>query len=157
MKRTTSAATLVAALLLGPVAVAGTATAETYYPNCKAAFAAGQSNILRGEAGYRAPLDRDDDGVACEAGDPASAHGGTGSSAQGVSASLPSDEEHQGAGSSSSSTGSSADQVAVVPQGGAETGDGSTAGHAGWWVGGTVLAALAGLVTARRMRVGSRG
>ena len=37
-----------------------------YYKNCSAARAAGAAPILRGEAGYRSALDRDDDGVACE-------------------------------------------------------------------------------------------
>ncbi|HEY2225794.1 excalibur calcium-binding domain-containing protein [Actinomycetospora sp.] len=165
MKRTASAVALAAALLLAPVAVAGTATADTYYANCKAAFAAGQSNIHRGEAGYRAPLDRDGDGVACEAGDPAAGNGGTGSTAQGVSASQPSTGDQASspstgdqAGSevSTGSAGSSADQVAVVPEGGAETGDGSTERDTGWWIGGALLAGLGALVTARRARVTGR-
>ena len=37
-----------------------------YYANCSEARAAGAAPIQRGEPGYRAPLDRDDDGVACE-------------------------------------------------------------------------------------------
>jgi hypothetical protein len=37
-----------------------------YFPNCSAARAAGAAPIARGEPGYRAPLDRDGDGVACE-------------------------------------------------------------------------------------------
>ena len=37
-----------------------------YYPNCAAARAAGAAPLYRGEPGYRAGLDRDDDGVACE-------------------------------------------------------------------------------------------
>jgi hypothetical protein len=61
-----------------------------------------------------------------------------------------------GTSSSTSSSGSAADQVAVVPQGGAETGDGSTEGHTGWWIGGALLAGLAGLVSARRARVAGR-
>jgi Bacterial Ig domain/Excalibur calcium-binding domain len=36
------------------------------YPNCKAAFDAGVSDILRGDPRYRLPLDRDRDGIACE-------------------------------------------------------------------------------------------
>jgi endonuclease YncB( thermonuclease family) len=39
---------------------------EPYYPNCAAARAAGVAPIKRGEPGYRAGLDRDNDGVACE-------------------------------------------------------------------------------------------
>ncbi|GAA1388916.1 hypothetical protein GCM10009613_26990 [Pseudonocardia kongjuensis] len=37
-----------------------------YYKNCSAARAAGAAPILRGQPGYRGPLDRDGDGVACE-------------------------------------------------------------------------------------------
>lgn len=36
------------------------------YKNCAAARAAGAAPLHRGDAGYRAGLDRDDDGVACE-------------------------------------------------------------------------------------------
>ena len=36
------------------------------FPNCKSARAAGYSRMRRGEPGYSAKLDRDDDGVACE-------------------------------------------------------------------------------------------
>jgi general secretion pathway protein G len=45
---------------------AGTPTATVYYANCTAARAAGAAPIRRGEPGYRAALDRDGDGVACE-------------------------------------------------------------------------------------------
>ena len=38
----------------------------TYYANCKEARAAGAAPIYRGEPGYRAELDRDHDGIACE-------------------------------------------------------------------------------------------
>ena len=40
--------------------------AEPYYPNCAAVRAAGKSPLLRGQPGYRAGLDRDGDGRACE-------------------------------------------------------------------------------------------
>ena len=43
-----------------------TSTSDAYYPNCSAARQAGVTPILRGQPGYRAGLDRDDDGVACE-------------------------------------------------------------------------------------------
>lgn len=43
---------------------AGTDT--TYFQNCSAARGAGVAPIRRGQPGYRAGLDRDDDGVACE-------------------------------------------------------------------------------------------
>ena len=39
---------------------------STYYPNCSTARAAGAAPIRRGEPGYRAELDRDGDGTACE-------------------------------------------------------------------------------------------
>ena len=37
-----------------------------YFPNCAAARAAGAAPIYVGQSGYRAGLDRDKDGVACE-------------------------------------------------------------------------------------------
>ncbi len=37
-----------------------------YYANCTAARAAGAAPLHRGEPGYRLPLDRDGDGIACE-------------------------------------------------------------------------------------------
>lgn len=39
---------------------------DVYYANCDAARAAGAAPLSRGEPGYRAGLDRDNDGVACE-------------------------------------------------------------------------------------------
>ncbi|HET9637781.1 MAG TPA: excalibur calcium-binding domain-containing protein [Allosphingosinicella sp.] len=42
------------------------AESSAYYPNCASARAAGVAPIYRGEPGYRPPLDRDDDGIACE-------------------------------------------------------------------------------------------
>lgn len=39
---------------------------SAYYPNCAAARAAGMAPIYRGSRGYRAPLDADADGIACE-------------------------------------------------------------------------------------------
>ena len=41
-------------------------TPAAYYANCAAARAAGAAPLLIGQPGYRAPLDRDHDGVACE-------------------------------------------------------------------------------------------
>ena len=38
----------------------------TYYASCKEARAAGAAPLYRGDSGYRAELDRDHDGVACE-------------------------------------------------------------------------------------------
>lgn len=43
-----------------------TSGASAYYPNCRAACAAGVAPIYRGQPGYRAGLDRDNDGIACE-------------------------------------------------------------------------------------------
>ncbi|TQS40862.1 excalibur calcium-binding domain-containing protein [Cryptosporangium phraense] len=42
------------------------APAGVYYANCDAVRAAGAAPIHRGEPGYRAGLDRDDDGIGCE-------------------------------------------------------------------------------------------
>ncbi|UEL29413.1 DUF1524 domain-containing protein [Pseudarthrobacter sp. L1SW] len=42
------------------------APAAAYYANCAAARAAGAAPLFAGQAGYRAGLDRDSDGVACE-------------------------------------------------------------------------------------------
>lgn len=46
---------------------AGRSSDTTYFRNCSEARAAGGVNIRRGEPGYRPALDRDNDGVACEA------------------------------------------------------------------------------------------
>jgi hypothetical protein len=37
-----------------------------YFPSCDAARAAGAAPIHAGQPGYRRPLDRDGDGIACE-------------------------------------------------------------------------------------------
>jgi len=42
------------------------ASSSVYFPNCDAARAADAAPLYRGEPGYRPPLDRDGDGVACE-------------------------------------------------------------------------------------------
>lgn len=42
------------------------ASSNVYFPNCDAARAAGAAPLYRGEPGYRPPLDRDGDGIACE-------------------------------------------------------------------------------------------
>ncbi|WP_255771556.1 GmrSD restriction endonuclease domain-containing protein [Pseudarthrobacter sulfonivorans] len=47
-------------------APAPAAPASVYYANCAAAKAAGAAPIRVGQPGYRAALDRDNDGVACE-------------------------------------------------------------------------------------------
>ena len=43
-----------------------TPAANVYYRNCTAARAAGAAPIYQGQPGYRAALDRDHDGIACE-------------------------------------------------------------------------------------------
>lgn len=45
---------------------ASEAPSSVYYANCTAARNAGAAPILQGEPGYRPPLDRDHDGIACE-------------------------------------------------------------------------------------------
>jgi hypothetical protein len=45
---------------------APTTGSTVYYPNCKAACDAGAAPIYVGQPGYRPPLDRDNDGIACE-------------------------------------------------------------------------------------------
>ncbi|WP_426225114.1 GmrSD restriction endonuclease domain-containing protein [Pseudarthrobacter sp. DSP2-3-2b1] len=59
-----------APVVQAPVAVvpvpAPAVPASAYYANCSAAKAAGAAPLYAGQAGYRAPLDRDSDGVACE-------------------------------------------------------------------------------------------
>lgn len=49
-----------------PDVAAAPAAEAAHYPNCTAARAAGAAPLLRGQPGYRAALDRDGDGVACE-------------------------------------------------------------------------------------------
>lgn len=49
-----------------PVDRAQGANGDTYYRNCDAARRAGAAPIYRGQPGYRAALDRDNDGIACE-------------------------------------------------------------------------------------------
>lgn len=51
---------------LAPVSVAPAASATVYYANCTAARDAGAAPLYAGSPGYRAGLDGDGDGVACE-------------------------------------------------------------------------------------------
>ncbi|MDL5158149.1 excalibur calcium-binding domain-containing protein [Actinomycetospora termitidis] len=143
MKHTIAAVAATAVLVLAPLGVAGTASAQTRYDNCQEAFDAGVSNIQRGEPGYRLPLDRDRDGVACEAD---GADGGSPS----ASGSGSQDETVSSSGSTRP------DQVTVVPEGGAETGDGSTETGAAPLVAGGLLAAFAGAFVVRRSQAGRR-
>jgi hypothetical protein len=50
----------------GPSGMSTVRAADSYYPNCTAARDAGVTPIMRNEPGYRAALDRDNDGIACE-------------------------------------------------------------------------------------------
>lgn len=51
----------------GPVATeGGGGDTEVYYATCAAAKQAGAAPLYRGDPGYRAKLDRDGDGIACE-------------------------------------------------------------------------------------------
>ncbi len=43
-----------------------TTPSDVYYANCSEARAAGAAPLYAGDPGYRARLDRDGDGVACE-------------------------------------------------------------------------------------------
>ncbi|GAB08979.1 hypothetical protein GOARA_026_00080 [Gordonia araii NBRC 100433] len=70
----TLGAVLFAAAGLAPSAVVGTAyaaplpgaTQVKYYENCDAVRADGADPLHKGQDGYAAHLDRDDDGIACE-------------------------------------------------------------------------------------------
>lgn len=62
--RTTVVAALAA--IPAPAANARLPTVDRYFRNCAAAHAAGVYSIPRGAPGYRAALDADDDGLACE-------------------------------------------------------------------------------------------
>jgi hypothetical protein len=49
-----------------PKSKAKTTKGELKFRSCKAAKAAGYSNMRRGQPGYSANLDRDNDGIACD-------------------------------------------------------------------------------------------
>ncbi|WP_433798607.1 excalibur calcium-binding domain-containing protein [Actinomycetospora sp. CA-084318] len=104
MKRVASAVAVATFLVLAPVGLAGTASAQTF-SNCREAAAIGVFNIPAGTPGYRLPLDRDKDGIACER------DGSDGAVGAGQDESVSDD-----------SGSSRPDQVTVVPEGGAETG-----------------------------------
>jgi hypothetical protein len=67
---------IVVGIAVGPAAHAAPSTttpaptpttgSSVYYPNCKAACAAGVAPIYQGQPGYRPGLDRDGDGIARE-------------------------------------------------------------------------------------------
>uniref|UniRef100_A0AAU2VBT0 Excalibur calcium-binding domain-containing protein n=1 Tax=Streptomyces sp. NBC_00003 TaxID=2903608 RepID=A0AAU2VBT0_9ACTN len=50
----------------GDSSASGGGGESAYYPSCSAARAAGAAPIHRGQPGYRAGLDRDGDGIACD-------------------------------------------------------------------------------------------
>jgi len=62
---TAAPATPPAATAATPAAPA-TASGDVYYQNCAAARAAGAAPLHRGQPGYRAQMDGDSDGIACE-------------------------------------------------------------------------------------------
>lgn len=152
----------VSALVL--LAGAGPATAvptvpTAYYANCTEAFAAGVTNIPAGTPGYRPALDGDDDGFACDRGDPANTAG----------AETVADEESDGTDGTGDVSGGG--QVSVIPVGAAPTGDGSradvvaevtepedglvTPSVAWWWAIGLVLVTV-GTLRTRHARPTSR-
>lgn len=49
-----------------PVSAAQSIDGRVYYADCAAVRTAGKAPLRRGNPGYRAGLDRDDDGIACE-------------------------------------------------------------------------------------------
>lgn len=143
MQRAVVVAGVSAFLLLGSAGPALAAPTAPSFATCAEAFAAGVSNIPQGAPGYRPALDRDDDGFACDRGDPANAAG--------VAAVADPDPAPA--------------QVDVVPVGAAPTGDGtradleelvetdappSVSSSVLWWSGGGLGVVLAGLLAARR-------
>lgn len=53
-------------VLSAPGRAAAPAPSTTYFRNCREAWAAGAAPLRRGEPGYRAEMDGDGDGIACE-------------------------------------------------------------------------------------------
>jgi hypothetical protein len=66
-----------------PSATGQPSPSAVYYANCDAARAAGAAPIRRGQPGYRPPLDRDNDGVACEQSEGSTGGGSTGGGSTG--------------------------------------------------------------------------
>ena len=52
--------------MAGAVKKKASGNSTVYFKSCKAAKAAGYSDMKRGEPGYSTNLDRDGDGIACE-------------------------------------------------------------------------------------------
>ena len=149
MRRTWTTVAISGVFLLVPLGVADAAPAAPFR-NCAAAAASGYTDIPRGMFGYAARLDGNSNGIACEQG------GGTGT---GTAARFEDGSAVTAQAVSSSSSGpvsgSDADgQVSVVPDGGAPTGDGSTAADTPAWVAGAggLLAMLVGLAAVLGLR-----
>ncbi len=66
MKTKVIPALMAAGFSVLPISLASVAQADPPYGNCTEAHQDGAYNIKKGEPGYRAKLDRDGDGVACE-------------------------------------------------------------------------------------------
>jgi hypothetical protein len=164
------------ALMLGAAGVASaaptTANSVAAFANCTEAAQAGQHDIPKGSPAYSAALDRDGDGVACDEKDRGTAAGTTADDADdtslgaddgdGADESDGYDGQHPGQHPGKHDgkhndgwqhDGEDDDQVSVVPEGGAPTGDGSTEDGTGWWLGGGLLAALAAAGVAFRGRL----
>lgn len=111
-------AALAAAAIAAPTAVVlaspAAADQEVYYKNCDAVRAAGKAPLYRGEPGYRPPLDRDNDGIACEVRGSSGRSEGSGDS----------NDDSKDDKDSNSSNDRSYDQVGEddVPTGGVSTG-----------------------------------
>ncbi|WP_406207683.1 excalibur calcium-binding domain-containing protein [Kitasatospora sp. NBC_01560] len=102
---------------------APTTTSTVYYANCTAARDAGVAPLHRGDAGYRAGLDADGDGVACEStsGGGSSGSGGSSSGAGSSGGSASGGSSTGGSsttGGSSSSTGGSSSSTGGSSAGG---------------------------------------
>ncbi|WP_433788143.1 excalibur calcium-binding domain-containing protein [Actinomycetospora sp. CA-101289] len=146
-------------LALGAASPALALPAAPPYANCDEARADGAEDIGVGEPGYRPALDRDRDGVACESGEDASGGGsGEGLPAEGSGTGDDEstvDEQTDESTIESSTADDEADQVSVVPQGAAPTGDGSMHASDGaltWWSGALLAAFGAALVGVSRWR-----
>jgi hypothetical protein len=171
------------ALMFGAAGVASAAPQDPVrYTSCAEAQKAGVTNIPQSSPLYRRALDRDGDGVACDAKDLAAAPDqsdadDTDLDGEGAQGGTKDDDDrpghhrpghdgndhdgndhdgnsHDGNGHDGwNHDGGDDDQVDVVPEGGAPTGDGSTEDANGWWIGGGLLAALAAAGVAFRRRL----
>lgn len=122
MKKLYAALTAAALAASGTVVLAMPAAAaqEVHYANCDAVRAAGKDPLYRGDPGYRAALDRDNDGIACEK------RGGSGGSSSGSTKSRSGDSSSSSKSDSNKSTSKSYSQIGDddVPAGGVAAGGG---------------------------------